>query len=98
MPTGEKGFFIWLKANYGTENQVGIVPDPGANSIPSPNYSGGDSFDVAYYIGYSYKKGFIIKNIYFGGWLVRMESSPNGMFGGVGQPLRVNLTIAKPKG
>jgi len=98
MPTGEKGFFVWLKANYATESQVGIVPNPGANSIPLPNYIGGDSFDIVYDIGYSYKKGFIVKDIVFGGWLVKMESRPNGMSGGTGQYLQVNLTIAKPKG
>ncbi|WP_223581894.1 hypothetical protein [Sphingobacterium sp. GVS05A] len=96
MPTGEKGFFIWLKANYATATQVGIVPNPGGNSIPTPGVSGGNTFDIMYNIGYSYKKGFIIKNIFFGGWLVRMQAFPLGMNGPHGEYLQVDLVTAKP--
>lgn len=96
MPTGEKGFFIWLKANYGTATQVGIVYNPGANSIPVAGVSGGNIFDIMYTIGYSYKQGFITSNIYFGSWLVRMQSFPLGMGGPMGTHLEIDLVTAKP--
>ena len=96
MPTGEKGFFVWLKANYATDYQIGIIPNPGANSLPTPNIIGGDTFDLCYQIGYTYKSGFP-SNIRFGGWLVSLEwfllPFPIGL---TGEPLKIDLVIARP--
>ncbi|ULT22326.1 hypothetical protein KUH03_23085 [Sphingobacterium sp. E70] len=87
-PTGENGFFIWLKANYGTATQIGIVPNPGANSIPLPNYMGGNEYDIIYSIS-AYKGRFV-------NWYVRMETYPNGYLGPRQEPLKIDLVISRP--
>ncbi len=95
-PTGEKGFFIWLKANYGTTTQIGIVPNPGDNGIPLPNYIGGNEYDLMYSINGMYKKGWPISNLLFAGWYVRMETYPDGYLGPRKEPLVIDLVIARP--
>ncbi|MGJ1324289.1 hypothetical protein ACR780_16525 [Sphingobacterium faecium] len=94
MPTGENGYFVWLKANYATDTQIGIIPDPGIHSIPLPNVIGGSMFNIIYSIGYSYKSGFP-SNIRFGGWNVGMEYLLTFPFPS-GTALHIDLVIAKP--
>ncbi|WP_293882803.1 hypothetical protein [Sphingobacterium sp. UBA1498] len=95
-PSGEMGFFIWLKANYATTTQIGIVPNPGENGIPLPNYVGGNEYDLMYSINGSYKKGWPFSSIVFAGWYVRMESYPDGNLGPRQEPLKIDLLIARP--
>ncbi|UPZ38280.1 hypothetical protein MUB18_08205 [Sphingobacterium sp. PCS056] len=93
-PTGENGYFIWLKANYLSNTQVGIVDNPGSNGIP-PFYSGENVFDVIYNLTYFYKNGLLPPKT--GHWYVSMDAFPNGIGGGRGQNLVVELLTTKPQ-
>ncbi|WP_153845746.1 hypothetical protein [Sphingobacterium paramultivorum] len=87
LPTQKEGAFMWLKANYVSPTEIGLVNNPGNYSIPS---APANKFNIIYTIGVTVKLNKLENRYWY------MQRGGDIGFGAPFDEVSVDLKITRP--